>query len=709
MQFLWLVCFFYVIVFADVIFCSSMDPKHNVAALLTRIRDAEDYYATDKLSGWGYQGNCSFNQESLKQLAAMEGMGIWFNKVEPQEASKTPHPWSDYVKASGKFLMGEFANPITTDKQHVHLMDMPRSFYAIAAEAFKRGIFKLDESRACFNMYAPPSRAQRPKKSLQPPVSKGNKAKVGAILPPPSVIDPAPTDQLPPAPFPVVLAAKGGAPPALQLPSMPSAEMPPPKSLTTRLKEKLSKNKAKAALNYQQMIERSPPIIPGSKILLDPLSTPVVVQSSPPVTGTSSSSVPMLSTSPLLSSRSSSQSDQLPPVPVPVMLAAKGGVSNPPPASLISSPSLATVSTTSVPGGVPSPAMSATVKSSVASSSLPSATSTPNHPRRSVKEKEGCSISVDWIRQRLGKQTPSSASSSLPNSGSPASLPISRAGSALASLDDSGVGDVGPSPLKGSSDVQASNKVEVLEREINRELDDSYGPINVETNRRDHAYPPVFDKMGNLVKDLKMREKELCEKNVNLHREVEMLASRAKLLDDHLVKKVVAEVSKAICHELEVKTTLLESQIQVEGKNASRQISELGKKFENSISNVREEFGEAMEVLLDEGNNQPAAALDSPHHPSLQMEGDLRERINNKRSASPPPHFLPAKSAMVHLPGSSSAVPVTVCRASLFNTQPSVVQAQSVIHHVPNGQASFSPSQVVSCALVRSISLDIAN
>ena len=64
----------------------------NVTALLTHIRDDEDYYATDLLSCWGYQGNCSFNQESSNQLAFMESKGIWSNKVDPTEASKTPPP-----------------------------------------------------------------------------------------------------------------------------------------------------------------------------------------------------------------------------------------------------------------------------------------------------------------------------------------------------------------------------------------------------------------------------------------------------------------------------------------------------------------------------------------------------------------------------------------------------------------------------------------
>ena len=38
-----------------------------------------------------------------------------------------------------------------------------------------------------------------------------------------------------------------------------------------------------------------------------------------------------------------------------------------------------------------------------------------------------------------------------------------------------------------------------------------------------------------------------------------------------------------------------------------------------------------------------------------------------------------------------------------------LLQPQSAVLQGPNGQASFSPSQVVSCALVRSISLDVAN
>ena len=71
---------------------AATDPKVNVKAQLTHIRDDEDYYATDLLSCWGYQGNCNFIQESLKQLTFMESKGIWSNKVDPTEALKTPSP-----------------------------------------------------------------------------------------------------------------------------------------------------------------------------------------------------------------------------------------------------------------------------------------------------------------------------------------------------------------------------------------------------------------------------------------------------------------------------------------------------------------------------------------------------------------------------------------------------------------------------------------
>ena len=76
----------------------------------------------------------------------MEGKRIWFNKLGTTEASKTPHPWNDYLLASEKFLLGVFANPTTTNPNHHHIMDAPRSFYAIASEAFKRGIFKTEEA-----------------------------------------------------------------------------------------------------------------------------------------------------------------------------------------------------------------------------------------------------------------------------------------------------------------------------------------------------------------------------------------------------------------------------------------------------------------------------------------------------------------------------------------------------------------------------------
>ena len=692
--------------FADV--SSIMDPNFSVAALLTRIRDADDYYATDLLSGWGYQGNCGFNQESLKQLASLEGKGVWFNKVDSKEASKTPHPWSDYLMASEKFMRGEFANPISTDLQHFHINEAPRSFYAIAAEAFKRGIFKMEATKITFNLYAPPSKSKKARRSLLPPTSSivNKSAKVGSVLPPPSSISPAPSSNLPlPAPAglapgklgavitpspssnlplpasaglaPGKLGAVAGGSVATPSTSQPSSgppqSMPPPKSLADKVKDKLARHKKekadKAARQYKRMIENSPPIIPGSKILLAPLSSQeVVVQTSAPVCPAASVSVPSQLAPAQSVSTSSTQSSSWFPT------------------SLVSSPSLATVSSTVVSSGgkLVLSAKNGNLKGAGVPASRPPATSTPSHSRKPIEEKEGCSISADEIRKVLKLPVSSSPSSLVPSSSSSSVL-------ASASLDDSGVADVGPSPLKGSSAVVDSNGL--LEREINKEMDDNYGPVNVETNQRDHAYPPVFDKMGNLVKSLKCDIKELQEKNVNLHREVEGLASRTKMLDDHLVKKVVAEVSKSFCHELDVKTAWLERQFQEEGKNTCRHISELGKKFENAVSSVREEFGEAIDLLVDEVNQQPGVA-------PAPVEGDLREKINSKRSSSPTPLPCQSKSVRLQHPFEEPApVSVTVCGATLFSTQSRPVQSQAGMGLLPMGQAPFSPTQVVCCAL----------
>ena len=81
-----------------------MDPRHKVAAILCRIQSTEGYHGVDLLSCWGYQGNCKFSTESLKHLVSVEEMGVWFNKVVQDEEPKTPHPWSDYLMSSEKYV-----------------------------------------------------------------------------------------------------------------------------------------------------------------------------------------------------------------------------------------------------------------------------------------------------------------------------------------------------------------------------------------------------------------------------------------------------------------------------------------------------------------------------------------------------------------------------------------------------------------------------
>ena len=160
------------------------------------------------------------------------------------------------------------------------------------------------------------------------------------------------------------------------------------------------------------------------------------------------------------------------------------------------------------------------------------------------------------------------------------------------------------------------------------------------------------------------------------------------------MKNVVAEVTKVVSHELDVKSTWLARQIQTEGKNTSRQLSELGKKFEKSVADVRKECEEAVDLLVDEVNQQPTPS----HSPVLPVDGDLRHRITNKRSVSPSAQSHPFKAAMLHHPHQDPAlVNVTVCSSSLFNSQPSVIQAHALMG--PNGQASVSPSQVMYCVL----------
>ena len=101
----------------------------------------------------------SFSTKSLKTLVSVEEMGVWFNKVVQDEEPKT-HTLGLTTLWPQKSSLRVFANQITTDSEHLHLMDSTRSYYAIAAKAFEKGFFKSEAANAAFALYSPPSCSQ---------------------------------------------------------------------------------------------------------------------------------------------------------------------------------------------------------------------------------------------------------------------------------------------------------------------------------------------------------------------------------------------------------------------------------------------------------------------------------------------------------------------------------------------------------------------
>ena len=162
-----------------------------------------------------------------------------------------------------------------------------------------------------------------------------------------------------------------------------------------------------------------------------------------------------------------------------------------------------------------------------------------------------------------------------------------------------------------------------------------------------------------------------------------------------------------------MKTTWLSRQIKSEGSTVLRAVNDLGVKFDNSIGRLREEFGDAMDVLVDVNHSK----ISTGPSPTSQVpaEGDLRLRINSKRPLSPSStsQFLPANlhderrhiearfdheqvtvskvevtdpappaklariqtSSTQQTFGSSPSTAVTVARSSLFPCQPPINSA----------------------------------
>ena len=206
------------------------------------------------------------------------------------------------------------------------------------------------------------------------------------------------------------------------------------------------------------------------------------------------------------------------------------------------------------------------------------------------------------------------------------------------SNDDSGILELDTTPRKKGPTREEKVKLDGLEVEINKELDDSYGTISVETNRRQHAYPPVFDKLGQLVAGLKKLNYELEEKNLGLHRELELQASRLKNMDEVLVKKVSEAVTKGVKQDIELKITWMANQVLDQEERTNTLMKGLVDTFENSINSMKKEISEAVELMLEsqvDQEYQPQINQAQHHHLQQSGEPDLRDKITNKRSTTP--------------------------------------------------------------------------
>ena len=696
-----------------------MDPRTKVTALMVRVRDGDDYYSTDLLTCWGYQGNSSFNNEALKQLARIESKGIWFNKLDPNEASKTPHPWSDYLEGSERFLRGELANPTTTNKSHVHLNANPLSYYAIAKECFRLGFFSSEEAQATFNMYGAPSKAQKPKKTLMPvPLPKGSGTSQPANLPVSSVAK--------------VGGSSGST--AIVSSSLPVNPLPPSasaassltsKPLMARLKERVNKRNtkltkecdSKTSKDYQHMIKTGPPIIPGSEVLfqgsvatpeiiVQPVSNSVVVASHMVDHQSKANAGPSIKASQSVSGKEPTQW-----FPAPSLLKSSSAQTKP----LAPAPS----TQTHIPASVKNSLATKQPTPSIPSTSSPSIPSSSSNGPKSVPILKGCSFvpapisstpapSMGHLKQPvIGSARPPRKTLKIsdPKLAAASQHSTSPSQSPTDCLNDSGVSELASTPSQESatptkrfevqpelqanpSKVSSDKRIHEMEVEINKDLDDAYGPMSNETNRRQYAYPPVVDKMGSLVSSLKQDKIELKEANVSLHREVELMTSRTKALDDFMAKKVSTDVKKMFKEEIDQKAAWVVKEVVKEINAMGNSLKEdMEIKIHNSSEGLKEDIADTLDAVLASGNSS------QPQQQMIAREADLRSLISNKRPLSPAPLRPPPKVARSHdvlsYPNtvivSSANTAVTVARSSLFECQPKVSIARP-----PPTQASLN-------------------
>ena len=165
-----------------------------------------------------------------------------------------------------------------------------------------------------------------------------------------------------------------------------------------------------------------------------------------------------------------------------------------------------------------------------------------------------------------------------------------------------------------------------LQAEAKRLLDEAFGVFNEETNRAQFEYPPTIKSLLRLVEGLKSEKQTLKEGNISLHKEIEMMTARVKMMEENHTRKTISAMEK-----------LLKSSFESGLKGFSEQIS-LGN---NSIKTELAAVLAAMaKSNVDSGRSllpsRPPPGFGPPVGvPAAVQSPDLRAVLDRKRGSSP--------------------------------------------------------------------------
>ena len=220
--------------------------------------------------------------------------------------------------------------------------------------------------------------------------------------------------------------------------------------------------------------------------------------------------------------------------------------------------------------------------------------------------------------------------------------------------------------------------------EARRLLDEDFGPYDEETSRAQFKYPRTVTALLKLVETLKSEKEELREKHVSVHKEMEIIVSRLKMMEESQKKAIVS-----------VLENLMKTSFEKGLKSISQQITQGNDEVKNELAIVLAEMAKGRDQGASLLTPRPPPGFGLPARlPSLPSTGndlgvvlpstshDLRGVLNKKRATSPISHPTAGKTSkscegVLSSPGKSSSnfpppTNQTTTNSAVYLQQPSL-------------------------------------